>query len=438
MAVSRNELFAGLVLVGFVNGISARAVHSVVENGIAAALLSTFEISVIVWSACAVGISFVLRGPAQPAARFDFILAGVALSAFLVPVAPLSWLALSGLAVHILRTSPRSSFLHRGGWILLAVTVPMFWSRLLFSLASGPILEGDATLVGWLVGTPRIGNAVQFADGSGFVWIAPGCSSLANISLAILCWVTCAKVFDRVGSWRDAGWCLLACAAVASINVTRISLIGLYPEHYELIHGPVGATITSWAILGATVGICLFGVRRGLPGHATQDPPGDLGPGMTLRPALSGLAVLVLAVSLSLKLLITAEDVLTSKSSLNPSETAAVLERDGYEVTGSNTDNDLISVRAVAGRCSIMVAEAAPLGWHRSIIAQLAAGHQLFYIFGGRIYPEQPLVLTSLHHYWNRLRRYVGLTGVNRPVLAVVASPACENVPLQQLAELRQ
>jgi hypothetical protein len=184
--------------------------------------------------------------------------------------------------------------------------------------------------------------------------------------------------------------------------------------------------------------MCLCGVRRALPAHATQDRPEDSGPGMTLRPALSGLAVLVLAGSLSLKLLITAEDVLTSKSSLNPSETAAVLERDGYEVTGSNTDNDLISVRAVAGRCSIMVAEAAPLGWHRSIIAQLAAGHQLFYIFGGRIYPEQPLVLTSLHHYWNRLRRYVGLTGVNRPVLAVVASPACENVPLQQLAELRQ
>src|SRR3954462_9653444 len=84
LAVSRNELFAGLVLVGFVNGISARAVYSVVENG-AAALLSTFDISVIVWCACAVGISFVLRGPAQPAARFDFILAGVALSAFLVP-----------------------------------------------------------------------------------------------------------------------------------------------------------------------------------------------------------------------------------------------------------------------------------------------------------------------------------------------------------------
>src|SRR3954469_5756213 len=67
LAVSRNELFAGLVLVGFANGISPRAVHSVVENGFAAALLSTFDISVIVWSACVVGISFVLRDPAQPA-----------------------------------------------------------------------------------------------------------------------------------------------------------------------------------------------------------------------------------------------------------------------------------------------------------------------------------------------------------------------------------
>ncbi len=180
LSVSRNELFAGLVLVGFANGISDRVVHSVVRDGITAALLSTFSISVIVWSACAIGISFVLRGPLQPATRFDLTIAGVALAAFLLPAAPLSWLALSGLAVHILRTSPRSSFLHRGGWILLAMTVPVFWSRLLFSFLNDPILAGDATLIGWLVGTPRIGNAVQFADGSGYIWIAPPCSSLAK------------------------------------------------------------------------------------------------------------------------------------------------------------------------------------------------------------------------------------------------------------------
>jgi hypothetical protein len=266
--VSRNELFAGLVLLGFANGISGRVISSVVENGIAAALLSTFDISVIVWSACAISILFLLRRPVQPVRTFDWVVTACVLMALLMPVAPLSWLALTGLAIHIMRSSPRSSFLHRGACILLATTVPMFWGRLLFAMLSDLILQGDATLVGWLVGTPRLGNAIQFADGSDYLWIGPGCSSLANVSLTILCWVTIAKALNHPGSLRDLGWIVAACAAVVAINVTRISLIGLHPEQYELIHGPVGSAVASWTILGATLGICLLGVRRDLPARA--------------------------------------------------------------------------------------------------------------------------------------------------------------------------
>ncbi|MGO4706473.1 hypothetical protein AB4072_11955 [Microvirga sp. 2MCAF38] len=263
--VPRNELFAGLVVIGFINGILERIMVSVSGDGIVGALLNTFDISVIVWSACLIGLSFLLREPAQPTGRSDWVVATVVLAAFLVPVAPLSWLAISGLAIHILRTSPRGSFLNRGGWILLAMTVPMFWGRLLFAVFSDAILQGDATLVGWLVGTHRLGNAIEFADGSGYVWIAPACSSLANVSLAILCWVTMTEVLKRPRAWRDGGWVLLACIAVIAINVTRISLIGLYRDHFDLIHGPIGAAVASWLILGVTVGICLLGVRRDLP-----------------------------------------------------------------------------------------------------------------------------------------------------------------------------
>jgi exosortase/archaeosortase family protein len=267
-SVSRNELYVGLVLIGFANGISGSVITTVVQNGIVGALLGTFNISVIVWSACAVSIVFLLRGPAQPIERSDGVVATGALAAFVVPWAPLSWLALTGVAVHILRQSPRSTDLHRGGWILLAMTVPMFWGRLVFALLSDLILQGDAVLVGWLVGTARLGNTVQFADGSGYLWIAPACSSLANISLAILCWVTVTQVSDRPGSLRDVGWVALAISSVVAINVTRISLIGLYPEQYELLHGPVGVTVANWIILGATVGICLLGVRRERPAGA--------------------------------------------------------------------------------------------------------------------------------------------------------------------------
>jgi exosortase/archaeosortase family protein len=144
----------------------------------------------------------------------------------------------------------------------------MFWGHLLFAMLSDLILQGDAMLVGWLLGTHRLGNAVQLANGSGYLWIAPPCSSLANISLAVLCWVMFTKVVNRPGSVRDIGWVVTACTAVVAINVTRISLIGLYPHQYELLHGPIGMAVANWIILGATVGICLLGVRRDLPARA--------------------------------------------------------------------------------------------------------------------------------------------------------------------------
>jgi exosortase/archaeosortase family protein len=266
--ISRNELFAGLAVLCLANGISGRVTVAVIQDGIVTALLATFNISVIVWGACAIGISFLLRGPVQPIRAWDRMAAGWVLAAILVPIGPLSWLALVGLGLYILRGSPRSSSLHRGACILLAMTVPMFWGRLVFAMLSDVILQGDAILVGWLVGTPRLGNTIQFPDGSGYLWIAPGCSSLANISLVILCWVTFTKVLDRPSSLQDVGWCLAGCAAVVVINVVRISLIGFYPERYDLIHGPIGLTVASWAIFAVTVGICLLGVRRDLPTRA--------------------------------------------------------------------------------------------------------------------------------------------------------------------------
>lgn len=261
---SRNELFAGLVLLGFANGISERITSSLANDGFIAALLQSFDISVIVWSACAIGLVFLLEGPAHPIRRSDWVIAACALVAFLMPIPPLSWIALSAVSIHFMRGSPRASSLHRGASIVLAMTLPMFWGRLIFAMLSDFILRCDAMLVASVIGTQRLGNAVQFADGSGYLWIAPACSSVTNVSLAILCWVVVSKVSSHTSSLRDVAWVLAACSAVVAINVTRISLIGLHPEYFELIHGPVGLAIASWSILGATAGICLFGVRHDL------------------------------------------------------------------------------------------------------------------------------------------------------------------------------
>lgn len=264
--LGRNELFSGLIVLGFLNGVFPRVVTSVWEQNALVALLTTLDVSVVVWASWCIVVSFTLRSPLDRVTRMDVAVAIAALIAFAIPVAPLSWVALSGIAVHMLRTSGPATLMRRGGWVLLALTVPMLWSRIIFSLFTSYILALDAALVGWIVGTERTGNTVAFADGSGYLWIAPGCSSLTNMSLAVLSWIALVQVFapgcylPRV--WR---WCVLACAGVVLVNVGRLSLIALYSERFELIHGPIGSFAASGLTVGLTLGVCALGVSRHLP-----------------------------------------------------------------------------------------------------------------------------------------------------------------------------
>ena len=181
----------------------------------------------------------------------------------ILPVGALSWIAVTGLSLYILVSTDLSTS-RRGAVILLATTVPMLWSRILFQFFSGEILWADASLVGWLLGTHRSGNVVDFADNSARLVILQGCSSLANVSLALLCWVTLSQLVVHRKSVYDPLWCLLACTSVVAVNVTRIAISGLSEWHYATFHGPWGTALANIIILALIVGISALGVRREL------------------------------------------------------------------------------------------------------------------------------------------------------------------------------
>lgn len=244
--ISRPLLFCALIAIGFANGISENILSTVSAAGPIPALLNTFDISVFVWLAAAAGLLLVARSPAVRPDRADWALVAGAGLAMLAPVPALSWLAYTALVLWLLVRSTPGSALRRGAVILLAVTIPMFWARLFMSLFNDAILAADATLTAWAVGTQRNGNIVPFADGSGAMWIAPGCSSFTNISLTILAFVAVVNFTARQWTPSVVGLGALTCALVVVVNVIRISLIGYYPDHFDLIHGPVGASVAGW------------------------------------------------------------------------------------------------------------------------------------------------------------------------------------------------
>ena len=259
----RGEFFAGLLALGCVSGLASRMIQSVNRLGWVDALFNTFEISAIVLVSCAAGVSLVLRERTTGVRSSEFAMGAGFVLLVILPIGPLSWLAVTALSLYIIISTNVASS-RRGAFILLAVTVPMLWSRLLFQFFANLILQIDASLVGWILGTHRTGAIVGFADGSGVLVILPACSSLANMSLAFLCWVTISQLVSHKKSAYDLLWCLLACISVIAVNVTRISVEGLSQWHYATFHSPWGDAVGNTIILGLLVGLSVLGVRREL------------------------------------------------------------------------------------------------------------------------------------------------------------------------------
>jgi exosortase/archaeosortase family protein len=258
----RNELFASLFIVGCVNGLVGRAIHSIEHLGLANAILDTFSISVIVFIACLVGISYILDSQRDEIRSADIAVSALLLPLIILPIGGINWLAVATISLYILFFTAATESRRRGAIILLATTVPMLWSRLLSYLFSNPILNMDASLVGLMLGTHRSGNIVEFADHFGTLVILPGCSSLANMSLAILWWVTISQVVRHQWRRQDISWCLFACMSVVAVNVTRLSFMGLSNAHYDMAHSALGDIVTNVIILSLTILICVLGVRR--------------------------------------------------------------------------------------------------------------------------------------------------------------------------------
>jgi hypothetical protein len=265
LSVPRADFFAGLFILGCANGLGAQAIQSVNRLGWARAAFNTFEISVFVWIACLAGVLFVLADRDEIICLSDIAVgAGILLLAIL-PIGALSWVAVATLSLYILLFTNDSFSRRKGSVILLATTVPMFWSRLLFKFLANPILEIDASFVAWLLGTGRTGNVVGFGDDSGTLVILSGCSSLTNMSLAFLCWITISQsVYHHRWSPLDAFWCFLACLSAVAVNITRISVMGLSQWHYNFIHSQGSDIVVNLIVVVLAVGISLLGVRRDL------------------------------------------------------------------------------------------------------------------------------------------------------------------------------
>jgi hypothetical protein len=82
------------------------------------------------------------------------------------------------------------------------------------------------------------------------------------MSIAILAWITISNTLGGAWSARYLACGLLAAISVLTVNVSRLSLIGLFPAYYPTIHGSPGNEIAAWLSLILVVAIPLLGIGR--------------------------------------------------------------------------------------------------------------------------------------------------------------------------------
>jgi exosortase/archaeosortase family protein len=257
----RAEVLPPVLIAGFCNAAFAETAWHVVTDGLVPTLMNGLSISVILWAGFFLGVSWIREDDGRPVTRRDLAVCGLALLTFFLPYSKPSWVGLSVLAVYATLTSAAGSNPRRGAAVLAAMTYPMFWSKHIFWLLSDRILPIDAVIVGTVTGLQHTGNAILLRGG-GQIFVAPGCSSIANISMSFFCWFLFSQYRRRPPRRSDIAWGLAMSAVMVVINVTRMSLIALHPDQYELIHGEVGATVASAASMIATLAFCHFGTRR--------------------------------------------------------------------------------------------------------------------------------------------------------------------------------
>ena len=84
-------------------------------------------------------------------------------------------------------------------------------------------------------------------------------------------------------------------------------------------------------------------------------------------------------------------------------------------------------VEATAGPCRLRAVLSASRGWHRDLIRNMThPGERTFVVFRGKIYSEQPMLLTISDFLWYKLLTKLGIRAHATPVITVMAEPICE------------
>jgi hypothetical protein len=176
-----------------------------------------------------------------------------------------TWIAAAGIAAYMLVSGGRDLQVRAAAVVLAALSVQQFWGRILFEAVSLPLLRAETAVVGALLQVTQPGsmwhdNVISTQSGHGII-VYPYCSSFHNVSLALLCWITVAKLKDL--NWKISDYlvgALVICVMIV-LNTGRLYLMALDIMSYRFWHSGMGADIFAVIASVSVLLLSLYGPR---------------------------------------------------------------------------------------------------------------------------------------------------------------------------------
>ena len=213
--------------------------------------------STAIWFALFALIVIARRADSASPDRGDWTVAVIAVACSLVPLGQFGGAGLTLLGLWCLIRSRHDPAIRQAGILMLALSTALIWGRIASQLLGPLVLVPDAWAAGMLSGTSSEGNLVGDA-----LILGPGCSSLHNISIAVLIWAAISQIMG-LAITRRLLWGLAAAIAVTvAINLTRVVIIVLNMENFDYWHTGTGATIFGFAAFIAALIVTIIVADR--------------------------------------------------------------------------------------------------------------------------------------------------------------------------------
>lgn len=265
--INQSFYWVCLIVIGAANALIKPIIHSVEHDGFWAASINLFDIHPVMVAIIFLVIALIYDPHAKKMLHTrDVLVGGFLLTGHLIPSATISWLFLGLFGAALSRDLSITQKQRNAAIILMAAGFREPIMTFLLQMFNAQILTLDALLTAQLLAVfhdnvTAQGNLLLAGEQVRLV-VLTSCSSLANLSFAMLFWFAANRTFANQLNKDMLFSGLAILVAMVTLNVIRLTMMASSSEQYAIIHDTLGKAAFAVIMVGMVFTLTAWGLRN--------------------------------------------------------------------------------------------------------------------------------------------------------------------------------